>query len=539
MAAGNSEPRWYQVGPHGYYDLVRLARRGRSALVRVGYLLTLFAVLAAVYFQTPTEQSINANALIAERFSFTILVMQNLAVLVLVPIYVSASIHEERDKRTLPILFTTHLTAREIVLGKWLACVGQVGMVLLGGLPVLSFVQLWGGIDMALIAANFCVTAGWLVSIGAFSAMTATASRTLARAIVKTYLIVGGMLLSATCCCCVPFCFHNDLPSGVPFLLRPSGGPSGYLVMWLIVGFLAIFQVWGTLLFLARTTTNLEAERGSDPAAPDFFEPEIAALTDKRYPVLPPIEENAVAWKERHMGARSWGYLPLLELPYILCMVVVHIMMRTAGAAAPNADPREFQAVFAVAALGNFAIFLVTLTWRLTGCIVSERDRQTLDALLLLPMPAHGLLLAKFWGNVLRGWQWLAPMGICALIMFSASSPEIALLILFAMAAHFWFFTGLAMFLSVVCRSTLTAYVNLGIVMAMIFVTTAFGKMFYGWIDPAWLTTGVNPVGCWLALTTWREGTPLFHGIMPCLLGYLQAAAVLWPLAWRRFAQRR
>src|SRR6266852_3891702 len=52
MSTSIAEPRWYHIGPHGFYDLVRLARRGRSTLVRVAYVLTLFAALAVVYYQT-------------------------------------------------------------------------------------------------------------------------------------------------------------------------------------------------------------------------------------------------------------------------------------------------------------------------------------------------------------------------------------------------------------------------------------------------------------------------------------------------------
>lgn len=53
-----------------------------------------------------------SNALIAARFRITI-IMQNIAVFVLTPLYMSASVNEERDRRTFTLLFTTHLTARD------------------------------------------------------------------------------------------------------------------------------------------------------------------------------------------------------------------------------------------------------------------------------------------------------------------------------------------------------------------------------------------------------------------------------------------
>src|SRR5690349_14193385 len=114
MSTTSPESSWYRIGPHGYFDLVRLARRGRNTIVRVLYVVALLAVLAVAHRDsmpqttmrslkrigissgpTPAEVN-NLNARIGERFCITILVMQNLAVLVLTPIYMAASIQEER-----------------------------------------------------------------------------------------------------------------------------------------------------------------------------------------------------------------------------------------------------------------------------------------------------------------------------------------------------------------------------------------------------------------------------------------------------------
>lgn len=45
--------RWYDIGPHGYFDLVRLARRGRSTIVRVLNIFALFAALAVAQQESP------------------------------------------------------------------------------------------------------------------------------------------------------------------------------------------------------------------------------------------------------------------------------------------------------------------------------------------------------------------------------------------------------------------------------------------------------------------------------------------------------
>jgi hypothetical protein len=60
------------VGPHFYYDVVRLARRGRSTLLRSVYLLVLLAGLAWIYQANTGSDDINTYALVAQRFTFTL-----------------------------------------------------------------------------------------------------------------------------------------------------------------------------------------------------------------------------------------------------------------------------------------------------------------------------------------------------------------------------------------------------------------------------------------------------------------------------------
>ena len=63
------------------------------------------------------------------------------------------------DLREIATDVTTALTSREIVVGKMLGRLAHIGGVLLAALPVLSLAQLWGGIDVTVLLANFAVTA--------------------------------------------------------------------------------------------------------------------------------------------------------------------------------------------------------------------------------------------------------------------------------------------------------------------------------------------------------------------------------------------
>ena len=522
MSTSIAEPRWYSIGPHGFYDLVRLARRGRSSLVRVGYLLALFGVLAVVYSQTRTweggwdgprrkiildqrsgnggrTESINTNARIAERFCVAILIMQNIAVLLLVPIYVASSVHEERDKRTLPMLFTTQLTAREIVLGKWLARVGQVGIILLGGLPILSFVQLWGGIDMPMIAANFVNTGCWLVSLGAFSMMMATQSRSVARSVVKTYLLPT-LVFAVFLCCCMPTGFRGDLV----FLLRPLDGPDGYWQMGIIVGGMAILHLAHAFFFLWRATHNLEMQRGDESMPTGVLDVSLEPVNLKHVPGLPPVSDDALVWKERYLGQAIWNPVAALVLPLILCILLGYLTVLL-----PVKHPdrtallKQYHGVFAGIMLLCFGIYTLLVTYRLSGCIVREHERHTLDSLLTLPVTRTELLRAKIKGNLLRYWVWLLPASISWLILLflSGRNPAGNILLLWTLAIHLTFFSLLGLFLSVVCRTSVVAYVSLTTTLLLLVIGTAIAPSLLGQaVSIEWWCKCLNPVGVWIAI---------------------------------------
>ncbi len=112
-------------GPVLFYDLIRLARRGRYALLRCLYALFLLLMLYSVY--SSHRMAIVAGggrlrasdmASLAESFFSVFMVAQFLAVALLTPVYVAGAVCEEKERRTLEFLLATDLRSREIVLSK-------------------------------------------------------------------------------------------------------------------------------------------------------------------------------------------------------------------------------------------------------------------------------------------------------------------------------------------------------------------------------------------------------------------------------------
>ena len=77
----------------------------------------------------------------------TFAVVQAVVVLLLTPALVGGAIADERQRKTLHYLLTSELSSVEIVMGKLAARLLQVGVLVALGLPVVSLIGLFGGVD--------------------------------------------------------------------------------------------------------------------------------------------------------------------------------------------------------------------------------------------------------------------------------------------------------------------------------------------------------------------------------------------------------
>ena len=66
-------------------------------------------------------------------------------VVVQAPAVLAGSLAGERERGVLQLLLTTAVSPREIVLGRLLGKLSQVGMILLAGLPLLALLAAWNG----------------------------------------------------------------------------------------------------------------------------------------------------------------------------------------------------------------------------------------------------------------------------------------------------------------------------------------------------------------------------------------------------------
>ena len=91
--------------------------------------------------------------------------------LFLVPAMTAGSISGERERRTLNLLLTTQMTAGDVVIGKLVANLSTILLLIVSSFPILALVFIYGGItilDVALLLLCYVTTAFLTGSIGVF-----------------------------------------------------------------------------------------------------------------------------------------------------------------------------------------------------------------------------------------------------------------------------------------------------------------------------------------------------------------------------------
>ncbi len=493
-AAGLSRAGWLRLfGPVLFYDLVRTARQGRTFLLRVAYALALLAALFFIYstYLEPgdlfgeTRVGMQELARFGTRFFLTFLGLQFGAVFVLTPAFTATAVAEEKERRTLEYLLATDLQNREIVLGKLISRLLTMLLLLLVGLPVLSFVQFLGGVDPNLVLAGFAATAVTMLSLGSLGILNSVYAPRPRGAVFSTYVEAGAYLLLSGCCGPVALSSGGANPLGWPAAgnifvayaqvtssAAAAGGTTGSAVLSALAQYV-VFHALATVALAGLATLKLRAwyrearpksEREVAVAARGAPMPGVPAprLAFR----LPRVGDDAVLWKELHAEhgyqlhplARGvllflGGTLLLLAALSYLCGIAASLAFR---------DPTEFASNWVrVVGTGVGCLMIVAVAVRASTALSGERDRQTLDGLLTTPLPNAAILGGKWLGAVLSVRQAWWCLGAVWLLGFLAGGLHVLSLLM--LLASWWvyaaFAAGLGLWFSLHCRTTLRATV--------------------------------------------------------------------------------
>ncbi|HUG90741.1 MAG TPA: ABC transporter permease subunit [Planctomycetaceae bacterium] len=365
-------------------ELTEQAAQRRTYVIRVLYACALFVAAYVMFSGILSSRGQSAFAVLGQgREMFdAIVLLEFIGIYLFMPAMASGVIAVEKERNTLGTLLLTRLGPMTIVLEKYLSRLVPLFTFLLLSLPLMAFTYSLGGVTQGEFWTSVALLALSGMQIGALAVACSAFARTAAGAFVGTYLL--GLFV------------HFLLPpcSGLAqFQLQRGGRPES------IVGFalLSLFSV-GALLTAARVflverafleprNVLLEIFRSLDQFFTDLNKSAGGIVLVKDDQSLP--ADKPITWREtqkKSLGTARYLFrvLSAIETPLLL------VLVWTAGGLTGRGEAVAPALLYIV-----WVIALLLVTVKATSVVAGERSRQTLDVLLVTPLPGAELLRQK------------------------------------------------------------------------------------------------------------------------------------------------
>lgn len=529
-----------------------------------------------LFFGTSQTVTLNDSAKFADSFALTFILAQLAVLVLLAPAYAAGAISEEKEKKTFTFLLVSDLTNREIVFGKFLGRVAFLLGVMLAGLPVLALTQLYGGVSLKFLLMGYFLTATTVTGLAAVSAAAAAAADTFRGALFRAYgltalhvLIGCGLhpILSPFGIISLLFSIEADSMAG--FLVIGLGYGAAQLAVagfsvWLAVRWVRQSravpmrarrdprprtrlvprqQRWDDVIILdevalvpadagpapvALAVPAVERNGRPEPERPRRLDPPrtrrvgTAVRTGVDRPRV--FADDPFYWKERYtLGTKRTADDDSIRGVLIAVGVMVGVIVGffaligllaliVSGFSRNGTDTAA--SMMMTAGAGGLFVYLLTVGASAGGSVVRERQRQTLETLLSLPVDRRAILWPKWRVSATRGWWWggpallVVPFGLMLSDVPTAAVPGVA----FVLAAV-PFTVSLALWLSVRCKTVTRAVL---------------------WTLPAVGVLSFIPVIAWrLGRPEWEVFAAVGIGVAAVLVA--AAAVVFWVLALTAF----
>ena len=188
---------------------LRSRMRGRRAFVVLTVYLAILALIAygAYVVIVPNAQAqggfggpVNASAMVGQAIFILLSVFQLLLVCFIAPAFTAGAVSLEREKQTLDLLISTPMRPGAIIVGKLLAALAFVFLMILAAVPLSALVLLYGGAEAEDIVRQQVVLLATAVGLGAIGLFFSALIKRTQAATVLTYitmlaLTVGTILL--------------------------------------------------------------------------------------------------------------------------------------------------------------------------------------------------------------------------------------------------------------------------------------------------------------------------------------------------------
>jgi ABC-type transport system involved in multi-copper enzyme maturation permease subunit len=467
-------------------------RRTRHYAARASYAAGLFILMWTAWQAIVGFQHVESAGDMA-RFGVVLFrflsILQLALAIFFAPILSGASISAEKDRRTFDLLLMTDLTNWEIVMGKLLASLLQMAVMLAAGLPLFGLCLLLGGASFEQVARVFAVTAAAALAGGSLGILLATWREKTFQTVALTVLVLVLYLVG------VAGLFGDNETVGLLGDVKPWGmsravwramlnpfesigavlAPPNALVEELPLGRVE----WGFVAMMSSITvlligTSIGMLRVWNPSGgrPTFAR-EAAEEIEKRMfresksqpqGRTRPIWDNPVLWRE--VRTRAYGRRPIVvKLAYIVVFATIAIAFLFATAGNPHV--RRIEIAKAVVPIVITSLILVNV--QAVTAITSERDGRALDLLLVTDISPKEFIFGKIWGVLYN----VKEMIILPLAL------SIYLLVMGRVGLEVWSYIVLGMLVLVAFSITLGLHASLAYVQTRAAIVTSLGTIVF------------------------------------------------------------
>ncbi len=317
------------------------------------------------------------------------------------PAVLAGSLAGERERGILQLLLTTAVSSREIVEGRLLGKLSQVGMIVLAGIPVVAFLASMDGLPVTQFLAILLLLAAVGFGGGGLAVGASIVSRRGRDAQLAVYILMILLIMS-------PLLEWVGLPSNAVEVLKwfnPYSSMNRLVWAGDARTVLATSACWAGLGLCGMALAVWRLR-------PTCLSVGVTRSKVGRSTKAPPVLERPMLWKEMYIErvaslGRFGRWLGLL-LTFVIgggSLVAAGILAYSAYFA-PESDVSSVAIDTLAALVGGFAGTLLgwLLQWgvglRAAVSIASERERATWDALLMTPLRPGEITVAKLVGSL-------------------------------------------------------------------------------------------------------------------------------------------
>jgi len=440
------------IGPVFHREAAIAPRRPRTYIARAGYAGVLLILMWLAWLLLTGTQLVRDVGDLARFGSslFQLLAAFQLALVLFFSAMLTASaVAQEKDRRTLVLLLLTNLSNSELVLGKLMASLLGVFVMLLAGLPIFMLTALLGGVSFGQIGRVFAVTMLSVLLCGSLGSTLALWREKTYQSLALTVLVLvmwlafwqvvaagvwGANLLGlpAETWAVAMSPWQAVLEAARPQVqtmpaLGPLAAPVNLFLlcaatMAAVLNGIAVARVrtWNT----AREAWRETAEQPTEvPTTIWGAEHDVRKAAAEKKTTAPAAErgrtrqvwDNPVLWRE----IRTWAYgrkILVIKLAYLVLFAAAAWSL---GWMVQSGELEDYASGAAVV-VPVMLLSLVLVNAQAVTSMTSERDGRALDLILVTDLSAKEIVFGKLGGVFYNAKEMVVlPMLLCGYLWYA------------------------------------------------------------------------------------------------------------------------